>query len=366
MGTKYRVNVNLADRSYPIHIQRNSFKRWDILLNPMLEGRQCLIISDSNVYSLYADKIVEMLSGAGAYIYASVFPAGEQAKSLDRLGKVYHKAASAGIGRDAVIVALGGGVTGDIAGFVAATWMRGIDFIQIPTSLLAMVDSSVGGKTGVDLPEGKNLVGAFWQPKAVLIDPDCLKTLPDREIICGLAEIIKYGVIDDGRFFNQLEMNVDKIRARDPDFYTDMITRSCQIKAKVVAEDERESGCRAMLNLGHTFGHALEALNHFDGVLSHGEAVSIGMAAAAEMSVACGLFKSEEAARLENLLTAVGLPVYAHGNYSVDEVMKAIGLDKKNKNSQKRWVLPLRFGEAALISDLSETLMQDVIRGRIK
>lgn len=365
MATKYRVNVDLDSRSYPIHIQRNSFKRWDLLLNPMVEGRRCLIISDSNVYALYADKIVETLANAGAYIYASVFPAGEQSKNLDRLGKVYHKAASAGIGRDAVIIALGGGVTGDIAGFVAATWMRGIDFIQIPTSLLAMVDSSVGGKTGVDLPEGKNLVGAFWQPKSVLIDPDCLKTLPEREIICGLAEIIKYGVIADGRFFNLLEMNIEKIRNRDLDFYTDMITRSCQIKAEIVSADERESGMRALLNFGHTFGHAIEALSNFDG-LSHGEAVAIGMMTAADLAVGCGLFSHADARRLEDLLCAVGLPVYAEGGFDVDKIMQTLGLDKKNKNAKIRWVLPLSFGHAELFADIDENRMRDAIRGRLK
>lgn len=365
MATEYLVNVSLEERSYPIHIQRNSFKRWGERLYDRVNGRRCLIISDSNVYALYADKIVDALSQAGAYLYASVFPAGEQSKSLDRVGKMYHKAASAGLGRDALIIALGGGVTGDIAGFVAATWMRGIDFIQIPTSLLAMVDSSVGGKTGVDLPEGKNLVGAFWQPREVLIDPDMLKTLPDREITCGLAEIIKYGVIEDARFFTQLENNAGRIMKRDLDYYTDMIIRSCQIKADVVAADEREGGRRAILNYGHTFGHALEAAGGF-GAYNHGEAVSVGMCLAADLSVSLGMMDLAAANRIESLLRSAGLPVYAEGDYAAETLIRLIGMDKKNRQGSVRWVLPEAIGRVSVVSDVPMDKVQDVIRGRIK
>ncbi len=364
MSEKYMVNVGLDQRSYPIYIQRNSLKKWVEKLEEHVKGRQCLIISDSNVYAIYADKIIQTLSDAGAILYASVFPAGEHSKCMDRLGKLYHKVASAGIGRDAIIIALGGGVTGDLAGFLAATWMRGIDFIQVPTTLLAMVDSSVGGKTGIDLPEGKNLVGAFWQPKCVLIDPDFLKTLPERERIGALAEVIKYGVIYDHRFFALLEKNVEKLKSFDLDFVTDLITRSCQIKAEVVEADEEETkGIRDILNFGHTFGHAIEKATQFE-TYSHGEAVAIGMCFACQLARQLEMLDPSEADRVENLIQAVGLPTHAKGvNY--DDLVRAFSLDKKNRQGAMRWVLPEAIGNVRVVKVTNINEIEDVIRARI-
>lgn len=363
MSKKYKVNVNLAERSYGIFIQRNGLKSWPEQLTPLIQGKKCLIISDGNVYNILADKIVEMLSETGTFLYANVFPAGESSKNLARLDKVYHKVASAGLDRDAIIIALGGGVTGDIAGFVAATWMRGIDYVQIPTSLLAMVDSSVGGKTGIDLPEGKNLVGAFWQPKMVLIDPAFLKTLPRREILCGLAEIIKYGVIEDGRLFEQLERNIEQIEQLDIDFFTDIITRSCQIKAQIVEADEREAGIRAHLNYGHTFGHALEMVTGFSR-LTHGEGVSIGMCMAADMALKMGLISIADAERQERLLKALGLLTHI-SNVETQAIVDAMFFDKKAKQSQLRFVLPEAIGKVSLHTVTDMTLVQEVVNGRI-
>lgn len=357
MADKYLVNVNLDDRSYPIYIQRNSLKKWTTYLSDFLNNRQCMIISDSNTYALYADRLLDMLSHTNSVLYASVFPAGETSKNLDRVSRFYHKLASVGLKRDAVILALGGGVTGDMAGFVAATWMRGIDFIQVPTSLLAMVDSSVGGKTGIDLPEGKNLVGAFLQPKCVLIDPDFLKTLPSRDRVSALAEIIKYGVIYDHRLFASLEQNLDKIRDFDLDFMTDLIVRSCQIKADIVASDETESrGIRDILNFGHTFGHALERATHYE-VYLHGEAVAVGMCVATTLAQRLGLLDPSDADRIIRLIEAAGLPIHPVA-ISPDTVWDAFALDKKVRSSGQRWVLPDAIGKVRVLlikdDDLNE------------
>jgi 3-dehydroquinate synthase len=264
--------------------------------------------------------------------------------------KLYHEAVSDTLDRKSVIVALGGGVVGDIAGFLAATYMRGIDFIQIPTTLLAMVDSSVGGKTGVDLPEGKNLVGAFWQPKAVFIDPDTLATLPEREIKCGLAEVVKYGMILDEDFFCFLEKHTKELNSLDTECFTEVIARCCALKAGVVEDDEREeSGRRAILNYGHTFAHAIEVVKGYENI-NHGEAVAVGMCMAASLAVAdCRLDDAAEL-RQENLLRALHLPCSISG-VKASEICSAMHKDKKAKQGRLRFILPDTVGDVTLVED---------------
>jgi len=255
-------------------------------------------------------------------------------------------AAAAGLERGSLIVALGGGVTGDLAGFAAAIYMRGIACIQLPTSLLAMVDASVGGKTGADLPEGKNLVGAFWQPARVLVDPACLTTLPLRELRNGLAEMVKYGMILDARLFALLEANLDRLLRPDLEFYAEAIARCCSLKAAVVAADERESGTRAILNYGHTFGHAIEAAQNYRG-LAHGEAVAVGMVMAANLAEAGGELSAEVARRQRELLAAIGLPTSVAG-IDPETILTAMSRDKKVAHGELRLVVPRAIGQVEL------------------
>jgi 3-dehydroquinate synthase len=236
-----------------------------------------------------------------------------------------------------------------MAGFSAAVYMRGIEFVQIPTTLLAMVDSSVGGKTGVDLPEGKNLMGAFWQPKLVLIDPEVLKSLPEKEIRCGLAEVIKYGVIMDAELFADLEKNVDKLKSLDMEYYTGIVARCCELKAEVVRQDEREGGLRAILNYGHTFGHAVEMLSDF--TISHGEAVAMGMVMAAELAVITGRISREDAERQNRLLTALGLPTRVPAGFESEKIYSAMQKDKKKVGSMLKLVLPDEIGKVSIVGD---------------
>jgi len=360
-----KVTVDLSERTYDIIIKEGLLST-----NPpsfpgaFCKERSCLIVSDSNVYGLYGKTIEEALSESSPRLLKpAVFGAGEASKTLGTVSNIYHEAVSADIDRSSVVIGFGGGVTGDIAGFVAATYMRGIDFIQVPTTLLAMVDSSVGGKTGVDLPEGKNLVGAFWQPKLVLIDPSLLKTLPEREIRCGLAEIVKYGVILDEDFFNTLESNTDKINMRDSSFYEFMISKCCSIKAAVVKEDEREeTGLRAVLNYGHTFGHGLEAASGFADLL-HGEAVSVGMCMAADLAVQMGIFTRDSAQRQEKLLSSLNLPCSVKG-CNPESVYNAMKKDKKKKSGKISFILPEKIGSTTKTSCTDENLILNVIAGR--
>ena len=333
------VRVGLGGRSYDIVIgagAREEARR--------LEGR-FFAVTDSRVAERYGDWIDGVFGGSARY----VFPAGEGSKTFETVEAICRAAARERFDRKSCFVAIGGGVTGDMTGFAAAIYMRGVDFIQIPTTLLAMVDSSVGGKTGVDLPEGKNLIGAFHQPRRVLIDPDFLSTLPEREIRCGLAEIIKTGVILDAELFASLEEEPASLTGRiDPVRYAKIIRRCCELKAGVVAADERESGLRAILNYGHTFGHAVEARSGFS--ISHGEGVAIGMSAAAELAVARGRLTRAEAERQRRLLEAVGLPVKLPREYPVPAVLEAMTRDKKNAGGRIRVVLPEGIGRAGVVT----------------
>ncbi len=338
------VTVGLEGRSYGIRIGRG-------VRDEAAEiGGDLFLMTDSNVEARYGEWAKRTIRPRITFS----FSAGEQDKTPETVISACRIAARERYDRSACFVALGGGVVGDMTGFAAAVYMRGVRFIQIPTTLLAMVDSSVGGKTAVDIPEGKNLVGAFHQPSAVLIDPVFLETLPLREIRCGLAEIVKTGVILDASLFAALEAAPDRL-TNHPDWklYEQIILRSCELKARVVAADERESGLRAILNYGHTFGHAVELLSEFR--ISHGEGVAIGTVAAGELAAQAGRWSREEAARQRALLQALGLPTRLPRSFAVDAVIGAMGRDKKNSDGRINLVLPSRLGAAELVRAVPES-----------
>jgi len=312
------------------------------------------IISDGNVARLYGEELLKGMRRAGLKVNLVSFPAGERSKNRKILARIEDALFDVGLGRDGAIVALGGGVTGDLAGFVSATYMRGIPFIQVPTSLLAMVDSSVGGKTGIDAPAGKNQIGAFHQPKAVFIDPEILKTLPKIEFISGMAEVVKHAVIADASLFAFLEKNVDALLNLDLMALEYVIARNCEIKARVVERDERESGLRQILNYGHTVGHAIELLSNYS--VSHGRSVAIGMAI--EGKIACKINKlSQEAlVRQNGLLSRLGLSIGMPENFSPAAIMDAMTMDKKARRGEVRMALPARIGKMARGKDGAFTI----------
>ncbi|MFA7231554.1 MAG: 3-dehydroquinate synthase [Victivallaceae bacterium] len=355
-----KIPVNLGERSYDIIIGSGLINNSESYLESFAGEKKCLTVTDSNVGPLYERHLRKILIATGADNSDFIFPAGEENKTMDTITAICRQCVLRGLDRKSLIIALGGGVCGDMAGFSAAVYMRGIDFIQIPTTLLAAVDSSVGGKTGVDLPEGKNLVGAFWQPKLVLMDTTVLNTLPEKEIRCGLAEVVKYGVIMDKDFFAKLENNVDRIKALDLEFYAEIIARCCELKAQVVTEDEHENGIRAILNYGHTFGHAVELLSDFK--MSHGEAVAVGMNMAMKLSALTGMVSESEAARQKELLLRLGLPCSVPASYKPDEILAAMGRDKKKVGSKLKLVLPVSIGEVKVTNDISHELILQAIR----
>ncbi len=353
-----RVKVELGSRSYEIHIGAGLLGRLGAYCDKLGLGRNGLVVTDSNVDRRYGAVAVRSLKKAGFSVARAVVPAGERSKSANRLSALYTKALAAGLDRKSFVVALGGGVVGDLAGFLAATLFRGIQLVQVPTSLLAMVDSSVGGKTGINLPEGKNLVGAFHQPALVLADTATLKTLPRREYLSGLAEVIKYGVISDPSLFSALERRWKDLVCGQPAFLESVIARCCEIKADVVRLDERENGLRAILNFGHTIGHAIENVTGY-GKYLHGEAISIGMVLAARLSVGLKGFKRGDCARLENLLRQVGLPVH-RPSCEWARVRQSMGLDKKSAGRSPRFVLARKIGAVAVGCEAPEGLLKEV------
>ncbi len=359
-----KIKVDLDEKSYNIVIEPNIIKEDIYSLNSLLLDKKSLVVSDSNVAPLYFDQVVKLAKSANCQVSLTTFQAGEGSKHLETMATIYHDAVKSGLNRSSYIIALGGGVAGDMAGFAAATYMRGIGFIQIPTSLLAMVDSSVGGKTGIDLPEGKNLVGAFWQPSIVIIDPTFLKTLPKREVCCGLAEIVKYAVIMDSDFFDVLECNIDKLNNLDMELYPSIIKRCCQLKAEVVAEDELEHGRRAILNYGHTFGHAIESEAEYSDI-QHGEAISIGMCIAGDLAVNLGIWNKVEAIRQEKLLQAIGLPCY-YKDFNPEKLFQNMSADKKKIDSKTKLILPNKIGGVLIIDSVSEKDIINAIAGRKK
>ena len=349
------LEVSLGDRSYPIWIGPALFCRSDLIKKHLLSPR-VVIVTNETIAPLYLMRLTESLRTDGVTVINIVLPDGERHKSGATLEIIYDALMHERCDRSTTMIALGGGVVGDICGYAAATYQRGIPFVQIPTTLLAQVDSSVGGKTGINHPLGKNMIGAFWQPKLVVADTDTLKTLPARELSAGLAEVIKYGLIRDAGLFVWLEHNVAKLVACDAEALTYVIERSCRNKAEVVAGDERETakeGGRALLNLGHTFGHAIETLFGY-GVMLHGEAVAIGMMMAARLSQRLGWINDNEAARIESLLVRANLPVKAP-RQSATKYLELMAHDKKNIDGRIRLVLLKAIGEAVTLSEALET-----------
>ena len=332
------VEVELGDRTYPIYIGSGLLAGGD-LLRKHVPGNTALVVTNETVAPLYLDRVVAALSEGGEIrVETVVLPDGEEHKNVDVLMKVFDKALDARLDRQTTFVALGGGVIGDMTGFAAASYQRGVHFVQIPTTVMAMVDSSVGGKTGVNHPAGKNMIGAFYQPRCVLVDTDTLSTLPDREYKSGMAEVVKYGLIRDADFFEWQERNVDALMARDGDVVVRAIERSCVNKAEVVALDEKEGGVRATLNLGHTFGHAIETGIGY-GEWLHGEAVSVGMVMAADMSERLGWTDESIARRTLDLLKKFNLPVDVPECMTVETFEKLMAVDKKAANGKLRLIL---------------------------
>jgi 3-dehydroquinate synthase len=348
------VRVELAERSYPIHIGSGVLDATE-LYRPHLGAGRIAVVSNLVVAPLYLGRVKAALARAGAEAFEVLVEDGEQAKSWASLERVLDALLAARLGRDGLVVALGGGVVGDLAGFAAAVYQRGIRFIQVPTTLLAQVDSSVGGKTAVNHARGKNMVGAFHQPAAVVADVGALATLPERELRAGVAEIIKHGFALDAGLVAWLEANLEAILARDPGALAHAVRRSCELKAQVVAEDERESGRRALLNLGHTFGHAIEAGAGY-GAWLHGEAVAAGMVMAAELSVRAGLLAAADAGRVRRLVERAGLPVVGPA-MAPARYLELMGLDKKAARGRMRFILLERIGRAVMRGDLDERLV---------
>ena len=352
------IVVALGERSYPIHVGPG------LLGNEALYGltaKQVLVVTNDVVAPLYLSHVQAAL--AGRDVATVVLPDGERQKTLTTFATVIDRLVDARFHRDACVVALGGGVIGDLTGYVAASYQRGIDFVQIPTTLLAQVDSSVGGKTAVNHAHAKNMIGAFHQPIAVLADTDTLRTLPPRELAAGLAEIIKYGVIVDAQFFAWLEEHIDELKALDATALTYAIRRSCEIKASIVAEDEREHGRRALLNLGHTFGHALETIGHYERWL-HGEAVAIGTVLAARTSLALGWLKPRDCERIEKLLRLAGLPTKASG-VAADELLEHMRGDKKADRAGLKLVLLEALGHAVVARAPAEATLRGVLAAEL-
>ena len=352
------LTVELGDRSYPIHIGAGLMDQAQLIL-PHLVQKRVMVVTNTTVAPLYLTRLTATLETAGVAVTHCVLPDGEAYKNWETLNLIFDALLTERAERKTTLIALGGGVIGDMTGFAAASYQRGVPFIQIPTTLLSQVDSSVGGKTGINHPLGKNMIGAFYQPKVVLADTDTLKTLPARELSAGLAEVIKYGLIWDADFLTWLEANMEKLRALDSAAVSHAIHRSCKIKAQVVAQDEREGGIRAILNLGHTFGHAIEAGMGYGNWL-HGEAVAAGMVLAAETSHRLRWLSEADVARTRALVRAAGLPDVAP-DLGVDEYLEYMGHDKKVEGGKMRFVLLKKLGEAVITGDVPADVLTGVL-----
>ncbi len=347
-----KLKIDLADRSYEILIGQNFLSRSSKLLGEVLKPSRIVVVTHPSIRSLYGDRLVSSFVQDKFSTDIIEVPEGEQSKSLQQAEKIYDRLIEMNSDRKTLLVALGGGVIGDLTGFIAATYQRGIPFMQVPTTLLSQVDSSVGGKTAVNHPRGKNMIGAFYQPCLVLIDLATLKTLPDNEFRAGLAEIIKHGVIIDPELFQYLEEHVDQIQKKDPDCLEHIITTSCTIKAKVVERDERESHYRMILNFGHTFGHAVESLTGYSTFI-HGEAVAMGMVKAADLSVLTGRCSNEVAKRIVNLLDRFGLPTRMP-DLEPKAMVDSMQRDKKTSHQKLRFVLVNQIGSVEIVDTVSE------------
>ncbi len=351
------INVALAERSYPIYIGGKTLDNSE-LINKHINSQQVLIVTNDVVAKHYLEKVERFVEHLDYDTY--ILPDGEKTKSLANLELIISRLLENKYSRTCTLIALGGGVIGDLTGFVAACYQRGVNFVQIPTTLLAQVDSSVGGKTAVNHALGKNMIGAFYQPQAVIADTDVLHTLPDRELSAGLAEVIKYGLIRDELFFIWLEENIEKLVQRDEAALTYAIERSCINKAEVVAEDERESGLRAILNFGHTFGHAIETGLSYQHWL-HGEAVGCGMLMATDLSVRLGLIEEDNLYRVESIIEKAGLPTKVHQSVTLEQMLENMKVDKKAKDGVVYLILLNSVGNALITADYSSEALTETI-----
>jgi 3-dehydroquinate synthase len=356
------ITVEIPQQSYEVAIAPNGLQHLGTWMQPLNLGKKVLLVSNPIVFRRYGETLLTVLAAAGYEVSQCILPAGERFKTLTSIQKIYDAALAHRLERSATIVTLGGGVIGDMAGFAAATWLRGINFVQVPTSLLAMVDASIGGKTGVNHPHGKNLIGAFHQPRLVLIDPQVLATLPPREFRAGMAEVIKYGIIWDLDLFEQLEAapRLDQQRYISDELLQTILTRSCQAKAHVVSQDEKEAGLRAILNYGHTIGHAVESLTGYR-TINHGEGVAIGMVAAGQIAVELGLWDQESADRQQVLLEKTGLPTQIPAELKIDAILETLQTDKKVKSGKVRFVLPTKIGAAIVTDQATDDVIRQVL-----
>jgi 3-dehydroquinate synthase len=354
-----RVEVSLPHHQYSILIEPGLLERLGETLRVLAPAKKCAVITDTRVNAEYGARVRQSLEAAEYQVLVADFQGGEAHKSLVSVGALYDRLLDERLERSSPVIALGGGVVGDTAGFVAATYLRGVPFIQCPTSLLAMVDASVGGKVGVNVSQGKNLIGAFYQPEAVLIDTETLRTLPKRELLCGLAECVKHGVLGDAVLFSWIEDHIDEILGLDSETLVELVARNVRLKAEIVVSDEKEQGRRALLNLGHTFGHAIEKTSHYE--VQHGEAVSLGIVAATQVARELGRVTAVEQVRIEKLLTRIGLPVNAQ-LVSGDPLLDAMKLDKKVKDGSIRLVLPTAIGAAEVVDDVDESRIRAALK----
>lgn len=361
------IHVNLPQNSYEIAIAPGSLDKLGAWMSgqeskPLNLGTKVLLVSNPTIFKHYGQRAVDSLTSAGFEVASLTLPAGEQYKTLTSIQKIYNVALENRLERSSTLVALGGGVIGDMVGFAAATWLRGINFVQVPTTLLAMVDAAIGGKTGVNHPKGKNLIGAFHQPRLVLIDAQVLKTLPAREFRAGMAEVIKYGVIWDADLFIKLEAchRFDQLRYLSDEMLQIILKHSCQAKAIVVGKDEKEAGLRALLNYGHTIGHAVESLTGYKSV-NHGEAVAIGMVAAGQIGVDIHSWSKEATDRQKALIEKTGLPTKLPVGLDVEEIISTLQTDKKVQSGKVRFVIPTQIGAATVTDRVPPEVLRQVL-----
>jgi 3-dehydroquinate synthase len=357
------IPVKLPTSHYNVVIQPHGLMQIGQKCSDLKLGKKIIIVSNPIVFKHYGQIVMDSLTAAGFSVSNCLLPAGERYKTMNSLQKIYDQAIEQRLERSSTLLALGGGVIGDMTGFAASSWLRGINFIQVPTSLLAMVDASIGGKTGVNHPQGKNLIGAFYQPRLVMIDPQVLQTLPGREWRAGMAEVIKYGIIWDEELLTMLESadRLDRLAKVSDELVTEILRRSAQAKVDVVSQDEKEAGIRAILNYGHTIGHAVESLTGYK-VVNHGEAVAIGMVAAGQLGVVSNLWSAAAADRQDAVITKAGLPTMLPSGLPVTDILAALSLDKKVQDGRVRFVLPTKIGEAIVTDSIEPNLVTSVLQ----
>jgi 3-dehydroquinate synthase len=356
------IPVQLPTSRYNVVIQHQGLHQLGEKCRELQLGAKIIVVSNPIVFKHYGSEVVEALTQAGFQVFTCILPAGERYKTPNSLQKIYDCAVEHHLERSSTLLALGGGVIGDMTGFAAASWLRGINFIQVPTSLLAMVDASIGGKTGINHPQGKNLIGAFYQPRLVMIDPDILATLPVREWRAGMAEVIKYGIIWDAELWDMLEKadRLDRFGGMDRGLIAEILRRSAQAKVDVVSQDEKEAGIRAILNYGHTIGHAVESLTGYK-VVNHGEAVAIGMVAAGQIAVAAQMWSNLDTERQDAVIRKTSLPTKLPSGLAIEDIVAALFLDKKVQAGRVRFVLPTKIGSACVTDTIDNTLVADIL-----